>query len=121
MKKEGLSKKERLTKEKDFERVFKEGKKKWIGRVALMFYLENRLPYSRLGVVVSKKIRKAVKRNRAKRLIKEVFRRNKHLFPEGSDIIIIPHPGIVELDYWRVLKEFKSSLHGEQGDKGSNN
>jgi ribonuclease P protein component len=121
VKKEGLSRKERLTKEKDFERVFKKGKKVWIGRVALMFYLENGLPYSRLGVAVSKKLRKAVKRNRAKRLIKEVFRRNKHLFPKGSDIIIIPHPGIVELDYWRVLKEFENSLYGERGGKEPDN
>ncbi len=121
MKKEGLSKKERLNKEKDFERVFKEGKKKWIGKVALMFYAENRLPYSRLGVVVSRKIRKAVKRNRAKRLIKEIFRRNKHLFPKGSDIIILPHPGIVELNYWEVLKEFENSLHGEQSVKRPDN
>ncbi len=121
MKKEGLSRKERLTKEKDFERVFKEGRKKWIGKVALMFYVKNGLPYSRLGVVVTRKIKKATKRNRAKRLIKEVFRRNKYLFPESSDIIILPHPGIVELNYWEVLKAFENSFHGERSDKRPDN
>ncbi len=110
MKKEGFSKKERLRKEKEFQRVFKEGKKIWIEKVALLFFCSNSVGIRRLGIVVSKKIGKAVKRNRAKRLIREVFRKNKEIFPEKSDIIIIPHPSIVKLKYNEVEEKFLKAL-----------
>jgi ribonuclease P protein component len=39
------------------------------------------LSVTRFGVVVSRKIKGAVKRNRIKRLAREFFRLNKHMFP----------------------------------------
>lgn len=98
MKKEGLSKKERLTKDKEFQKVFKEGKKIWINSLLLIIYLPNELGFRRMGIVVPKKIKKPTKRNKVKRWIREIFRRNKDIFPQG-DLIIIPHPKILELDF----------------------
>lgn len=43
------------------------------------YYRENRRGYNRCGIVTSKKIGNAVKRNRAKRVIKDAFR---HIEPE---------------------------------------
>jgi ribonuclease P protein component len=110
MKKEGLSKKERLKKNKDFERVFKEGKKIWINSLLLIIYAKNNLGFRRLGIVVSRKIKKAVKRNMVKRWIRELFRRNKDWFPESSDIIIIPHPNLVNLSYKELLEKSREKL-----------
>ena len=76
MKKEGLSKKERLSKNKEFQAVFKEGKKLWINSILLIIYKPNSLNYRRLGIVVSKKIKKATQRNKVKRWIRELFRKN---------------------------------------------
>jgi ribonuclease P protein component len=52
---------------------------------------------TRLGVVASRKVGGAVERNRAKRLLREVFRRNAAAFPERTDIVIIVRPGTHEL------------------------
>lgn len=48
---------------------------------------------SRLGVVASKKVGGAVQRNRAKRLVREVFRTSPELFPGGVDLVVIVRPG----------------------------
>jgi len=110
VKKEGLSKKERLRKDKEFEKVFKNGKKLWIDSILLIMYRPNELNYRRLGVVVPKKIKKATQRNKIKRWIRELFRRNKDWFPENCDIIIIPHPNLLNLEYKEFLEIVKEKL-----------
>lgn len=113
MKKERLSSKERLKKDKEFQIVFREGKKIWINSILLIIYKPNDLNYRRLGIVVSKKIRKANQRNKVKRRVRELFRRNKDLFPENCDIIIIPHPNLLNFkyrDFVGVVKEKLLSL-----------
>jgi len=46
-------------------------------------------PCRRLGVIASRRIGGAVQRNRAKRLMREVFRLNQHALPEHCDVILI--------------------------------
>lgn len=110
MKKEGLSKKERLRKDKEFQAVFREGKKLWINSILLIIYKPNSLNYRRLGIVVSKKIKKATQRNKVKRWIRELFRRNKDWFPENCDIIIIPHPNLLNLEYKKLMEIAREKL-----------
>lgn len=43
----------------------------------------------RICIGVSKKVGKAVVRNRIKRIVREFFRRNKELFPPASDFQIV--------------------------------
>jgi ribonuclease P protein component len=55
----------------------------------LVILRQNRRDITRLGITVSKRVGNAVKRNRAKRLIREFFRLNKKQIPRGYDISII--------------------------------
>lgn len=45
---------------------------------------------TRLGVAASRRLGGAVRRNRAKRLVREAFRLNRCLLPSGCDIIVVP-------------------------------
>lgn len=50
---------------------------------------KNGAPCSRLGITVSKRVGRAARRNRIKRLVREYFRRNRHTLAESWDINII--------------------------------
>lgn len=56
----------------------------------MIFALPNHLGMRRLVVNVSGKVGKAVVRNRIKRVYREIFRKNKEIFPQSYDIIISP-------------------------------
>ena len=78
-------------------------------RYATVFILANNRDVSRLGIAATKKLGGAVQRNRAKRLIREVFRRN-HI-AAGYDIVVIPKRDwlgasltVLEADYRNLLE-----------------
>lgn len=60
---------------------------------------QSALPQLRLGVIASRKVGNAVARNRCKRLLRELFRRNKAAFPAGFDILLVAFAELVSLDY----------------------
>lgn len=57
-------------------------------RYSTIFILPNDGTAGRLGIAATRKLGGAVRRNRAKRLIREVFRRNK--IAPGFDVVIVP-------------------------------
>ncbi len=78
---------ERLKSKQDFEEIFKYGKR--INAKLFRVYFLNKYP-RKLGVIVSKKVSKsAVKRNKIKRWVREVYRTNKFRLPEDVRIILI--------------------------------
>jgi len=63
---------------------------------------------ARLGITVTKKIGSAVARNRTKRVMREVFRLNRALFPRAADIVVIAKDGAPSLGYADVLAEVRA-------------
>ncbi len=96
---------ERLKKQSEFKRVFDHGES--LGGSTVAFYFcPNDLGYPRAGFIASKKVSKrAVDRNRAKRLMREVFRLNKHRL-KPVDIIFIARKGILGKKYQAVERDF---------------
>ena len=91
-KKHGFSQAERIRKSKEFQRVFDEGRT-LRDRLIIVRCAPNGLPHSRLGLIVSKKVGHAPRRNRIKRLFREAFRLNKERLPKGLDILLSPARG----------------------------
>ena len=76
----------------EFQRVYRSGRRHWGDGFALIA-LPNALEYNRLGISVHRKAGNAVRRNRIKRLIREVFRLNRDLFPAAADVVLTIRPG----------------------------
>ena len=65
---------------------------------------------SRLGVVVSRRVGNAVVRNRAKRLMREVFRRNQAKISGAFDLVLIARSSIQRRSYAVVERDFMDVL-----------
>jgi ribonuclease P protein component len=78
---------ERIRRRADFQQVYKHGIRLG-GRYSTVFMLANTLNVGRLGIAATRKLGGAVQRNRAKRLIREVFRRVE--IAPGYDVVVIP-------------------------------
>jgi ribonuclease P protein component len=69
----------------------------------------------RLGLTVSRRVGRAVARNRVRRRVREWFRRHRSIVPEGADWVVIARPGAGGLEATEVaaeLEEVASRLRG---------
>ncbi len=65
---------------------------------------------SRVGVVASRKVGKAVVRTRAKRLVREVFRLNRPYLQAGVDVVVIVKPGADDPGFGQYEADFQQAL-----------
>jgi len=92
--------------------------------VLIVLAARNRLPFSRLGLSVSKKVGNSVVRNRWKRLIREAFRLNRESIEAGFDYIVIPkrdrdipdYPAVVH-SLTRRTADCVKRLHRREAEK----
>ena len=83
---------ERIQRQSEFRQVFRGGGA-FRDPILRIHYLENHREVSRLGLVVSRKVGKAVVRNRVKRMLRAVFREAKSEFQVNMDVVLVPNPG----------------------------
>lgn len=101
-----LDKSNRITKDKEFEAIFKGGKGAY-SKILGIKTISNKLEDSRFGILVSTKVsKKAVIRNRIKRQIREIIRLKLEEITRGQDCVIITLPQIKEAD----LKQIENAL-----------
>ena len=100
----GIRKKYRIKKNEEFQKVFQSGKST-ANRQFVIYVLEKPgQPYFRIGLSVSKKVGKAVVRNRVKRYIRQVFLEMREELAAEKDYVIIARMPTAEMDYFEVKK-----------------
>jgi ribonuclease P protein component len=101
-----LKKEFRLRKQRDFERVFKKGFY-FSEKLLALKLVNNDLQISRFGIIVSNKVsKKASKRNRIKRLLRESIRSLQNDIKPGFDCVFVARSEIIDKDF----KEVKLSV-----------
>ncbi len=96
-----------LTRKTQFELVYNEGKT-WAGKEIVVKALPNGLDLSRYGFTVSRRVGKAVVRNRVKRLLREIVRQTP--LQPGWDIIFIARATAAGADYTNLGESVRKLL-----------
>ena len=99
---ERLRKSDRLRKRREYLIVQRKGRKVHLRDFLVMA----RGGTKRVGVTVTKKVGCAVQRNRIKRLVREVWRREKGHLPEGLELVFVARRSAVEVTYSQLRQQF---------------
>jgi len=67
--------------------------------------------FSKFGVIATKRLGNAVKRNRAKRLLRELFRVHHHTLVVPCDLVIIARNSLFHAQYSDLAKSFIIALN----------
>lgn len=121
----GIRKKERIRSDLEYQEIRKQGKR-FRTKNFLVNYLIREGNNIKFGIRVSREIKKACDRNRAKRLVREFFRLNKdeilRQFQEAVgkkglalEIVFIAYPGLEALKLEQIKKELRDGLSKEIG------
>jgi ribonuclease P protein component len=100
---------QRLRTKAQFDRVFRRGAR-LDGRHFTLLVAGNGGPQDRLGLAVSRRVGGAVERNRARRLLRECFRRLEPVDRPPLDMVVLAKPEIAGLSLAEVDRELRARL-----------
>jgi ribonuclease P protein component len=98
---------ERIRRRAEFQQVYERGTRVQ-SRYCTLFILPNERTVGRLGIAATRKLGGAVERNRAKRLIREVFRRNK--ITQGLDVVVVPRRELLDASLTVLEADYRITL-----------
>ena len=99
-----LSKKNKISKKKEVEKVFKNGKSSFDNLLGVK-YLSSENKINRFVIVVSAKVsKKAVERNKIKRQLSEIIRLKLPQLNNGLDCFVLALPRVKEFGYHELEK-----------------
>jgi len=105
--KEDFGRKLRIKSDKEFEEVLKKGGKTF-GKNLTIVRLKADEGH-KFGIRINRAI-KGVKRNKIKRIIREILRKNKDKFGSNEKVVVLYRSKEIDVNYQKLLDEFHSLL-----------
>ena len=99
-----LSRRQRVTRTAHFREAYAQGRR-WIGRTMVLWLRAGEGASLRLGVVTSRKVGESVARSRARRLLREAYRRHRHRFSGPYDVVLIARASILRAPWGDIVAE----------------
>ncbi len=110
VKKEGYPKNVRIKREYEFRQTFLHGSKRR-GEVFIIFRDKRKDENgAKFGIKVGKGIKKASERNKIKRVIKEVLRKNKERFGKNENVIVLCKSASEEMNLQKLKEELEKLI-----------
>lgn len=102
-----MQKRFRLRRTVDFQRLRQEGRT-WAHPLLVLGAVPNGLPHNRYGIITSRRLGSAVRRNRARRRLREAVRHWHPNLKEGYDVVLIARDGVLECAYADLLQAVRA-------------
>ena len=97
-----------LKKNYEFHRLYSKGRSA-VTPYLVVYARATRRPGNRVGITVSTKLGKAVKRNRVRRRLREIYRLNESRFVPGTELVIVARGRAVTAAYRQLETAFLSA------------
>src|SRR5256886_9321921 len=104
----GLSRRQRLTTSAEFQAVLQGGKR--IDRPALIVLWRESTESTRVGFAVSRQLRLAVQRNRARRRLREAYRAARDAAPAHAALVVIGRPAVLREPFATLLGQMRQGV-----------
>ena len=98
-----------LKENRDFRRLYRQSLS-YVGPALVVYLKENRAGLSRIGITAGKKLGTAVKRNRAKRVIRVAYRTLLPDFKKNVDMVVVARKRATFIKSQEAVEELKSLL-----------
>jgi ribonuclease P protein component len=93
-----------LTRKHFFQEAYAQ-RRKQVGKYMVLWLRTGDDANLRLGVVSSRKVGNAVRRNRARRRLREIFRRHRHRLRGPVDVVLVARYGVVDAPWQAITEE----------------
>ena len=92
----------------EFHRLYSKGQSA-VTPYLVVYARKSRRPGNRIGFTVSTKLGKAVKRNRIRRRLREIYRLNESRFLRGTDLVVVARARAADAGYRQLEYAFLSA------------
>jgi ribonuclease P protein component len=102
----GIPRSHRLRLPREFQKVRDEGQRIHRGSFILQCRVAAAGGDPRLGVIASRRVGNAVLRNRGRRLVREVFRKEAEQLPPGTECVVVLRRGFEKAGFTALERQF---------------
>ena len=93
----------------EFRRLYNKGQSA-VTPTMVVYCRKSRFPQNRLGITVSTKLGCAVRRNRARRRLRELFRLAQPRLKQGYDVVIVARTRAVTVAHPKLQTDFNRAM-----------
>jgi ribonuclease P protein component len=111
-----LPRETRLVRRAEYDAVYREGRRR-SSREFTLFVRPNGLDVSRFGWSIKKSLGNAVKRNRIRRRLREIFRLHRREIAAGWDIVVHPRTTVATAEFPALAQEMLKLLNFSSAPK----